>query len=91
MSSFKMQLLSLAVGACALVTSAAVQAQTLSISPDGLRSGAQMAFSGCGHNYYRSPNGQCDIVRNPNQDCPNGFHSVPAPTRSGYRCVEDGY
>ena len=53
--------------------------------------GVQLAFNGCGHNYYRAPNGQCDIVRNPNQDCPDGSHSVPAPTPSGYRCVRDGY
>jgi hypothetical protein len=30
-------------------------------------------------------------VRNPNQDCPDGSHSVPAPTPSGYRCVRNGY
>jgi hypothetical protein len=51
----------------------------------------QLAANGCGHNHYRAPDGRCDIVRDPNRDCQRGFHSVPAPTPSGYRCVQDGY
>ncbi len=76
----------LASAAVALLAAAPVQAQ----APTPL-AGVQLAFDGCGHNYYRAPDGRCDIVRNPNLDCPRGFHSVPAPTPSGYRCVRDGY
>lgn len=52
---------------------------------------AQVAANGCGHSYYRAPNGSCDIVRDPNLDCPDGFHAVAASTPAGYRCVQDGY
>jgi hypothetical protein len=77
---------------CSGVAWAAAAAQAASSDLSGASvAGVQLAFNGCGHNYYRAPNGQCDIVRNPNQDCPTGSHSVPAPTPSGYRCVRDGY
>jgi hypothetical protein len=74
-----------------LLAVAAAQGDTSPSPKPGAFSGVQMAAQGCGHNYYRAPNGSCDIVRNPNRDCPDGFHSVPAPTPSGYRCVQDGY
>jgi hypothetical protein len=77
---------------CSGLAWAAASAQAASSNPNAASTpGVQLAFNGCGHNYYRAPNGECDIVRNPNQDCPNGSHSVPAPTPSGYRCVRDGY
>jgi len=89
----KTLLLVLTVGAGVAWAAAAAQAAVssdLNAAPAS-RPGVQLAFNGCGHNYYRAPNGQCDIVRNPNRDCPEGSHSVPAPTPSGYRCVRDGY
>ncbi len=86
----KTLLLSLTVCSGFAWAAAAAQAATSNL-PAVPASGVQLAFNGCGHNYYRAPNGQCDIVRNPNQDCPDGSHSVPAPTPSGYRCVRNGY
>jgi predicted metal-binding membrane protein len=83
-------LLALSVGSGLAWAAAAAQAASSNLSAASAP-GLQLAFNGCGHNYYRAPNGQCDIVRNPNQDCPEGSHSVPAPTPSGYRCVRDGY
>jgi hypothetical protein len=80
-------LLAFAASVCLI---AAAHAQTPAAPAESF-AGVQLAFNGCGHNYYRAPNGQCDIVRNPNRDCPRGFHSVPAPTPSGYRCVQNGY
>lgn len=82
-------LFALAAGAC-LMLAATAQAQTPA-APASPFAGVELAFNGCGHNYYRAPDGRCDIVRNPNRDCPRGFHSVPAPTPSGYRCVQNGY
>ncbi len=83
-------LLAFAASAAFALAAAPVQAQTPTLS-GGAYAGLQLAFNGCGHNYYRAPDGRCDIVRNPNRDCPHGFHSVPAPTPSGYRCVQNGY
>ncbi|HLW90326.1 MAG TPA: hypothetical protein VKS78_03370 [Roseiarcus sp.] len=51
----------------------------------------QLAYQRCGHNYHRAPNGSCDPVVDANRDCPDGFHSVPAPNAAGYRCVQNGY
>jgi hypothetical protein len=89
--AFRNNALAASVGAIVLLAAAAAQGDTSPAPTPRALSGVQMAAQGCGHNYYRAPNGSCDIVRNPNQDCPDGFHSVPAPTPSGYRCVEDGY
>lgn len=86
----KSLLLALAVCSCLGWAAAGARATTSDLTATK-SSRVQLAFNGCGHNYYRAPNGQCDIVRSPNQDCPDGLHSVPAPTPSGYRCVQDGY
>ncbi|HLW92167.1 MAG TPA: hypothetical protein VKS78_12835 [Roseiarcus sp.] len=51
---------------------------------------AGSAWGNCGYGVYRAPNGNCDIVKDPNSDCQAGFHSVPA-SRGGFRCVQNGY
>ena len=45
----------------------------------------------CGVGYVRGPNGRCALARDIFSNCDAGFHQVPAPTPSGYRCMMDGY
>jgi len=49
------------------------------------------ANAACGSGYVRAPNGACEVARDIFSNCDAGFHQVPAPTASGYRCVQNGY
>src|SRR5271170_2892001 len=49
------------------------------------------ANAACGVGYVRAPNGACEVARDIFSNCDAGFHQVPAPTPSGYRCVQNGY
>jgi putative intracellular protease/amidase len=77
-------------GVSALLAAAPLMADASSLS-SGASARTQLAYNGCGHNFYRAPNGRCDPVVSANRDCPNGFHAVPAPNVAGYRCVQNGY
>ena len=44
----------------------------------------------CGAGYVRALNGSCEVARDLFSDCQSGFHSIPAPNASGYRCMQNG-
>jgi len=78
------------VGATGLAADPA-QAAML-IQPAGMNvSQGQLAYGGCGAGWRRTVFGGCTRVNQPRFTCQPGFHKVPAPTPSGYRCVMNGY
>ena len=78
------------VGATGLAPNPA-QAAIL-IQPAGMNlSQAQPVDEGCPAGWRRRLIGGCTRVNQPRFTCQPGFHKVPAPTPSGYRCVMNGY
>jgi hypothetical protein len=79
------------IGALSFVATAA-RAEMPSAPAQEPSADIQTIADGCGYGYHRTASGRCDNVRDYNAWCQKGFHKVKTPnTRSGYRCVQDGY
>jgi len=57
----------------------------------GAAAGSRITNQACAAGYVRAVNGTCEVARDIFSRCGVGFHELPAPTASGYRCIPNGY